>query len=171
MRRKEEMGPTRHGMQQLISEPREMEMTSKANNVIELKEAKTKFEHLLDNIDAAYIAYNNHFEKILHDQRLAEFSRRIDEAHDKVSDAIHAETDDEVREKLTDLAKERAEARPHKTVPLIDPKVVRENARRHAEETKRRIMEKGDDFHLNQMNVSAAEREEIQQAWEEGIKA
>jgi hypothetical protein len=112
----------------------------------------TEFERLLDNVDAAYIAHNDYFkanENNLDDQRLAEFEKQIDEAHDKVDEALKP-LDDELQRKLTDLAYERAKIRPRRLRPWVDPKVIREDARIAAAEQKRRVWG----------NLSDSEREE-----------
>jgi predicted transcriptional regulator len=117
----------------------------------------TKFERLLDNVDAAYIAHNDYFkanENNLDDQRLAEFEKQIDEAHDKVDEALKP-LDDELQRKLTDLAYERAKIRPRRLRPWVDPKVIREDARIAAAEQKRRVWG----------NLSDSEREESYRSW------
>jgi hypothetical protein len=116
----------------------------------------TEFEKLLDNIDAAYIAHNDYFkanESNLDDQRLAEFEKTIDEAHDKVWEAIKP-LNDELRRKLTDLTYERAKVRPRKLRTWVDPKVIRADARRSAADQKRRVWG----------NLSDSEREEMLQS-------
>jgi hypothetical protein len=80
--------------------------------------------------------------------------KQIDEAHDKVDEALNP-LNDELRRELTDLAYERAKVRPRKLRVWVDPKVIREDARRAAAEQKRRVWG----------NVSDSEREEIYQSW------
>jgi hypothetical protein len=123
----------------------------------EWKMEMTEFEKLLDSIDAAYIAHNDYFkanESNLDDQRLAEFEEQIDEAHDKVWAALKP-LNDKLRQKLIDLAHDRAKTRWRKLRRWVDPKVIREDARRAAAEQKRRVWG----------NLSDSEREEMYQSW------
>jgi hypothetical protein len=99
----------------------------------------TNFNQLLDSVDAAYAAHNDYFkanEANLDSQRLDELSRRIDQAHDEVTEALNP-LNDELRRKLTDIAVERSKARPRKLRAWVDPKVIREDARKAAAEAKR----------------------------------
>jgi hypothetical protein len=128
----------------------------------EWKMEMTEFEKLLDSVDAAYIAHNDYFkanESNLDDQRLAEFEEQIDEAHDKVWAALKP-LNDKLRRKLTDLAHDRAKTRWRKLRRWVDPKVIREDARRAAAEQKRSHKEFLDNHYLKRM--SASER----QQWE-----
>jgi hypothetical protein len=123
----------------------------------EWKMEMTEFEKLLDSVDAAYIAHNDYFkanESNLDDQRLAEFEEQIDEAHDKVWAALKP-LNDKLRRKLTDLAHDRAKTRWRKLRRWVDPKVIREDARRAAAEQKRRVWG----------NLSDSEQEEMYQSW------
>jgi hypothetical protein len=113
----------------VTNNPKEMEMT-------------TEFERLLDNLDAAYVAHNEffeeHFSKWWKDEddsalpltELAEFDKRIEEAHKELDKCMRAANGD--WHKLSDIASARAHARPQKMTRWLDPKVVREEARKHA---------------------------------------
>lgn len=94
----------------------------------------TSIKQLLDNVDAAYVAHNDYFtanESNLDYPRLAEFEKKIDEAHDQFWAAIKP-LNDELRRELSHLACERAKVRPRKLRRWVDPKVIREDARRSA---------------------------------------
>jgi len=97
-----------------------------------------RFEKLLDNIDAAYVAHNKFFKEHIRwfdDDplplgKLAELDGRIEEAHNKLDKFMRAA--DGSWKKLCDIASARAYARPRKMTRWLDPRVVREEARKHA---------------------------------------
>jgi hypothetical protein len=125
-------------------------LTQTSNEVVE-------FEKLLDNLDAAYREHNDRFEKLEDEFRqtkynfeddldplasypeLAEFEKRIEEAHEAVSDAWRAANGKKLQDKLRDLAYERSYARPKKLTRWLDPKAVREAARKHVGRTNHRV--------------------------------
>jgi hypothetical protein len=114
------------------------EIIALCNDVEGTETKMTDFNQLLDDVDAAYVAHNDYFkanEANLDSQRLDELSRRIDQAHDEVCEALNP-LDDELRRELTDLAVKRAKVRPRKLRPWVDPKVIREDARKAAAEMK-----------------------------------